>query len=89
MMTIDLTHAVLRDGQGRDDPHWTKPYVDWLVEYVGMQVHFDPSKDMVMDQGQGWRFYQSLTFIPQGASIQILVDIDDDRLGSLFALRWL
>ena len=85
MTTIDITAAVIRDTS--QDLHWTKRYVDWLVENVGKRVEFDHGT--AMDQGAGWKLYQRVGWTGKGLYQYVLVDIDDQKLANIFAMRWL
>ena len=55
--------------------------VTWLEEHVGPVLHCKP---IVMWQGRGWRLESPKPYGKRGWE----VTIDDEKLATVFALRW-
>lgn len=55
--------------------------VCWFEEHVGPVLHCKP---IVMWQGQGWRLESPKPYGKMGWE----VTIDDEKLATVFALRW-
>lgn len=64
--------------------------VEWLIEHVGPRKKSGIDGNLCVS-GNGWKIYPSAIDFSDESSFgncHWLVDIDDSRTGSMFALRW-
>lgn len=74
------------------DSHLRWQYTDWLIENVGPKICWDDSEPPRIF-GRGWNITVA-TYEEPYAQVELfddcfLVEIEDDRLATLFSLTWL
>jgi hypothetical protein len=59
--------------------------VDWLIKYIGPVTAADTARGL---SGQDWSLRYGLAHGIDGIDIICTVDIPDEKLATLFTLRW-
>jgi hypothetical protein len=88
-MKIDVTHKILA-GSGRGSIYSVhRQITNWLEENVGEFYLSEEQPDGTLYKGAGWDFGSEHIWDKEdNVSISWWVDITDEKLSTLFALRW-